>query len=58
MSDTEFLENLYRYYRKFYSPVNIARRLAWPPSVRSLITILINLSIRRKIGTSATVVEH
>lgn len=58
MSEAEFFENLYRYYRKFYSPASIARRLAWPPSIRSFVTALINLSIRRKISTSATVVEH
>ncbi len=58
MGEEEFLENLYRYYRKFYSPGSIARRLAWPPSVRSLVTALINFSIRSKISKNATVVEH
>jgi radical SAM superfamily enzyme YgiQ (UPF0313 family) len=58
MDDRAFGENLFRYYRKFYSLPSIVRRLGWPPSIRSLVTIVINLSLRRKIGTQATIVEH
>ena len=58
MSDEEFLEAFYRNYRRFYSLGSIARRLLWPPKIRNIVTIAINLSIRRKISTQATVVEH
>ena len=58
MSDEEFLEAFYRNYRRFYSLKSIARRLVWPPNIRNIVTIVINLSIRRKISTQATVVEH
>jgi radical SAM superfamily enzyme YgiQ (UPF0313 family) len=58
MDEADFCENFYTQYKRFYSFSNILRRLAWPPGLRSLVTMLINLSINRKISTQATVVEH
>lgn len=58
MDEERFCKDFYTHYRRFYSPTNILRRLAFPPSIRALFTILINLSIRKKISTEATVVEH
>lgn len=58
MNDEDFCDNFYYHYRRFYSLKNIFSRLAWPPTIRGLITMLINLSIGRKISTRATVVEH
>ena len=58
MNDAQFCEAFFSHYRRFYSFKNILRRLAFPPGIRSMVTILINLSIRKKISTEATVVEH
>jgi radical SAM superfamily enzyme YgiQ (UPF0313 family) len=53
-----FCENFFMYYRKFYSLPSILKRLAFPPGIRAMVTILINLSLRKKISTEATVAEH
>ena len=58
MDEKNFCDNFYYHYRRFYSFKNILKRLAFPPSIRAFVTILINLSIRNKISTYATVVEH
>ncbi len=58
MDENNFCDNFYYHYRRFYSFKNILKRLAFPPSIRAFVTILINLSIRNKISTYATVVEH
>lgn len=58
MDEDQFCKDFITHYRRFYSLKNILRRLAFPPGIRAMVTILINLSIRKKISTEATVVEH
>ena len=58
MDEADFGANFLAQYKRFYSLPSILRRLAWPPGIRSLVTMLINFSILRKITGEATVVEH
>lgn len=58
LDEEKFCSDFFTHYRRFYSLGNIAKRVAFPPGIRALVTILINLSIRKKISTRATVVEH
>jgi len=58
MDEEQFCEDFFTHYRRFYSLKNIIRRVAYPPGIRAIVTALINLSIRKKISTEATVVEH
>ena len=58
MDDETFCKRFYTQYRRFYSPWSILRRLAFPPTVRGLVAMLVNFSAWRKINPGTTVVEH
>lgn len=58
LNDKEFCDEFYHQYKRFYSWKSIFKRLFTPPTIRKMVLLLINLSIKKKISRTATVVEH
>jgi len=57
-SDEEFRRQFLRYYRSFYSPVNIFKRLVLPPKKRLLGKLIMNITLASRISAVNSVLEN
>ncbi|MFH0918303.1 MAG: hypothetical protein V1830_04130, partial [Candidatus Omnitrophota bacterium] len=56
--EEEFFRQFIRYYRSFYSPVNILRRIALPPKKRLLGKLMMNLFFGSRISHGGSILEN
>lgn len=56
--EAEFFRQFIRYYRSFYSPANILRRLAFPPKKRLLGKLIMNLVLGSRISQVDSILEN
>ncbi len=57
-SDEEFRRQFLRYYRSFYSPMNIFKRLVLPPKRRLLGKLIMNITLGRRVSAVNSVLEN
>lgn len=58
MDEELFKRQFHTYYKRFYSPWNIVRRLLLPPKLRAPLSVYINWQYRKKISPKTLIVEH